>query len=442
MSKRLLFLFLSSLLLVEIAACQPTTQVVKVTVAATATSKTVLATPTALLLPTTTPTVEPTSSPTSAPQTPGAPKTEMVIPPTLEPTPPFEWQIPALDEDDWIKGSDSAGMTVIEYSDYQCPACSGTNTIIERLTEAFPNELRIVHRHFPLTSIHDKAILSSEAAEAAGAQGKFWEMHNMLFDRQNEWSGLSKEQAQAKFVEYAQELGLNTQTFSDALNQGTYRPKVEQAYNDAVNLGLRGTPTLFINGLYYDGSRDDITMSLYIRYFNFKGTQYASAPEMFIDPAQPYFATVETSKGTFCIEMYADKAPKTVNNFVFLAQTGFYDGVPFHRVLPNFMAQTGDPSGTGILGPGYRFDDEFSPDLRHDGPGVVSMANAGANTNGSQFFITYVAAPQLDDKHSVFGKVVQGFEVVQAITPRDPEGDPYAPWDTIKTIHIDSTCQE
>ncbi len=433
MSKRLLFALLSSLLLAGLVACQSTVQV-----APTATALPATATPTALPA---TPTVEPTPSPAATKTNPQSPAAEMVIPPTHEPTPTFEWQIPPLDEDDWIKGGDSAGMIIIEYSDYQCPACSGTNTIIERLAEAFPDELRVVHRHFPLSSIHDKAVLSSEAAEAAGAQGKFWEMHNLLFDRQNQWSGLSLEQAQAQFVEYAQELGLNTQTFADALDNGTYREKVQQAYNDAVNLGLRGTPTLFINGLYYDGSRDDVTLSLYIRYFNFKGPQYATPPDMFIDPAQPYFATVETSKGAFCIELYADKTPKTVNNFVFLAQTGFYDGAPFHRVLPDFMAQAGDPSGTGILGPGYRFEDEFSPDLRHDGPGIVSMANGGANTNGSQFFITYVATPQLDDKHSVFGKVVQGFEVVQAITPRDPEGNPYAPWDTITTIHIDSACQ-
>ncbi|MBN1936483.1 MAG: peptidylprolyl isomerase [Anaerolineae bacterium] len=314
--------------------------------------------------------------------------------------------------------------------------------MIKRLADAFPNELKVVYRHFPLTSIHNKAIISAEAAEAAGVQGKFWEMHDILYARQSEWSGLAEDQAKAKFAEYAKELGLDTKTFSDALNKGTYRPKVQQAYDDAVAIGLPGTPTLFINGLYYDGSRDDMTMSIYIRYFNFRGPQYATPPEMFIDPAQPYFATVETSKGTFCIELFADKAPKTVNNFAFLAQTGFYDGVPFHRVLPDFMAQAGDPSGTGILGPGYSFEDEFSPDLRHDGPGIVSMANAGANTNGSQFFITYVATPQLDDQHSVFGKVVQGFEVVQAIAPRDPQQNPYAPWDRIKTIHIDSACQE
>ncbi len=433
------FLFLAALFFIGLAACQATTQVAQITATPSATQTPVppSATP---LLPTATPTTA-SSMPTATRSTSEAPGKTMVIPPTLEPTPPFEWQVPQIGEGDWVKGSDQAGMTLIEYADYQCPACAGTSVVIARLMDAFPNELRVVYRHFPLTSIHDKAMLAAEAAEAAGAQGKFWEMHSLLYSRQNQWAGLSPEQAKTTFVGYAQELGLDVQRFTAALDNGTYRAKVQQAYNDAVSIGLPGTPTLFINGLYYDGSRDDVTMSVYIRYFNFKGPQYATPPEMFIDPTQPYFATVETSKGTFCIELYADKAPKTVNNFVFLAQTGFYDGVPFHRVLPGFVAQTGDPSGTGMLGPGYTFEDEFSPDLRHDGPGVVSMANAGANTNGSQFFITYAATPQLDDKHSVFGKVVKGFEVVQSLTPRDPTQNPYTPWDTITTVHIDSACK-
>jgi len=126
-------------------------------------------------------------------------------------------------------------------------------------------------------------------------------------------------------------------------------------------------------------------------------------------------ATIETSKGTLVVELYRDKAPKTVENFVTLAKKGFYDRIIFHRVIPGFMIQTGDPTGTGMGGPGYTFADEFSPDLKHTGPGILSMANSGPNTNGSQFFITLAATPWLDGKHSVFGKVVEGQSVVEAI---------------------------
>ena len=130
-------------------------------------------------------------------------------------------------------------------------------------------------------------------------------------------------------------------------------------------------------------------------------------------------AILETDRGTIELELYDDKVPKTVANFVKLATDGFYDGLTFHRVIDDFMVQTGCPRGDGTGGPGYTFEDEFCPELRHDGPGVLSMANAGPNTNGSQFFITHVATPWLDGKHSVFGRVRAGQDVVDAIRQGD-----------------------
>jgi len=166
--------------------------------------------------------------------------------------------------------------------------------------------------------------------------------------------------------------------------------------------------------------------------------QYKSAPAMVIDPKKHYTATFKTDQGDFTVELYADKAPKTVNNFVFLAREGFYDGVTFHRVIRNFMAQGGDPTGTGTGGPGYKFADEFHPSLRHDDLGILSMANAGPNTNGSQFFITHGPTPHLDNKHSVFGKVIKGMDVVMAIPERDP-GRARTPGVAIKSIQINES---
>lgn len=148
--------------------------------------------------------------------------------------------------------------------------------------------------------------------------------------------------------------------------------------------------------------------------------QFASAPSMSLDPSKSYQAVIKTDQGDIQVDLESRKAPMTVNNFVFLAREGYYDGVMFHRVIANFMAQTGDPTGTGSGGPGYTFADEFHPDLRHDQPGVVSMANAGPGTNGSQFFITHIATPWLDDKHSVFGRVSGGMDVLMSIPERDP----------------------
>ncbi len=147
--------------------------------------------------------------------------------------------------------------------------------------------------------------------------------------------------------------------------------------------------------------------------------KWSSPPDMQIDTDAVYEATIETDKGTIELELYPEHAPKTVNNFVFLAEEGFYDGVAFHRVIDNFMIQGGDPTGTGRGGPGYTFEDELDGNpLTHE-RGALSMANAGPNTNGSQFFITHAPQPHLDGRHTVFGKVIDGLDVVDAIEKGD-----------------------
>ncbi len=166
-----------------------------------------------------------------------------------------------------------------------------------------------------------------------------------------------------------------------------------------------------------------------------RNDMYSAAPEMRIDPAKSYVATIVTEKGEVVLELYADRVPATVNNFVFLAREGFYDNTTFHRVIPGFMAQGGDPTGTGTGGPGYSFADEFDPGLAHDRVGVLSMANAGPGTNGSQFFITFTATPWLDDRHTVFGHVIDGLDVLFSLRERDPQ-TATTPGDRIVTIRI------
>ncbi|HEX8525334.1 MAG TPA: peptidylprolyl isomerase [Tepidisphaeraceae bacterium] len=155
--------------------------------------------------------------------------------------------------------------------------------------------------------------------------------------------------------------------------------------------------------------------------------QYSAPPSMSIDPSKKYGVTIETSRGTIQCDLFAKDAPKTVNNFVFLAKEGFYDGTKFHRVIPDFMVQGGDPTGTGRGGPGYKFEDETRNNPNKHKVGSLSMANAGPNTNGSQFFITHVVTDWLDGKHTVFGQVTTGQDIVNAIQ----QGD------TIKTVKIE-----
>jgi cyclophilin family peptidyl-prolyl cis-trans isomerase len=165
--------------------------------------------------------------------------------------------------------------------------------------------------------------------------------------------------------------------------------------------------------------------------------QYDAPPALTINPDSKYTATFKTGKGDIVIELFAKRAPNTVNNFVFLAREGFYDNTTFHRVIPDFMVQGGDPTGTGTGGPGYRFADEFDPSLRHNKPGILSMANSGPGTNGSQFFITHVPTPHLDDRHSVFGQVIEGMDVLLSITVRDPGSG--TPADALETIVIEES---
>jgi cyclophilin family peptidyl-prolyl cis-trans isomerase len=164
--------------------------------------------------------------------------------------------------------------------------------------------------------------------------------------------------------------------------------------------------------------------------------QWSAPPPLIIDLDAIYLATFKTDKGDIVVELFANRTPVTVNNLVFLAQEGFYDGTIFHRVIDGFMAQGGDPTGTGTGGPGYRFQDEIISNLSFDEPGLLAMANAGPGTNGSQFFITFEPTPWLDGNHTIFGKVIEGMDVLMSLTRRDPQ-DATAPADTLQTVVIE-----
>jgi peptidyl-prolyl cis-trans isomerase B (cyclophilin B) len=168
--------------------------------------------------------------------------------------------------------------------------------------------------------------------------------------------------------------------------------------------------------------------------------QWSQPPAMSIDPSTVYLATFKTVKGDIRVQLFADLTPITVNNFIFLARQGYYDGTTFHRVLQDFMAQGGDPTGSGSGGPGYQFGDEIVANLQFDGEGYLAMANSGPGTNGSQFFITTAATPWLNGKHTIFGKVVSGMEVVRVLTLRDPETSPAFAGDALNTVVIEESA--
>jgi cyclophilin family peptidyl-prolyl cis-trans isomerase len=312
--------------------------------------------------------------------------------------------------------------------------------VVESLKESYGDELRVIYRHFPLLSIHDKAQITSEASEAAGAQGKFWEMHDLLYERQSAWNSEPEEKMIDVLVGYAKEVGVpNLEQFRQDLEKNTYAEKVLADYDAAVSAGLNSTPSFVVNQVDYPAQSFGLSfqgLDIFVKLMKLRD-RWHTQPEQVIDPAKEYIATIETDKGNIVLELFANTAPVNVNSFAFLAQQGWYKGVTFHRVLPGFVAQGGDPTGTGVGFPGYRCGDEVAAERTFDQAGLVSLANSGPNTNGAQFFITFDAVPQLNPNFTIIGRVIEGMNIAKSLQPRDPQTEPdAAPGDTIIDIKV------
>lgn len=316
--------------------------------------------------------------------------------------------------------------------------------VLAQLEKDFPNNIRIVYRNYPLIGtpdkpFHDKAALSTQAAEAAGLQGKFWEMHDLLFNRQTDWATLTVDQFKDWLIAQAKDLGLDVKKFTSDLTSPQMVKVAQDAWDNGQKIGLPGTPFLIVNGRIWPNNvpMDYANLSAVIKLTELEKKQFTYCPPMAIDMIKQYTATVKTTKGDIVIELYADKAPLAVNSFIFLARNGWFNGVTFHRVIPGFVAQAGDPSGTGYGGPGYAFKNEIAPGLKFDREGVVGMASAGPDSNGSQFFITLGPAPNLDGSYTIFGQVISGMDVVKSLTPRDTsKTTDLPPGDVITSVTI------
>ncbi|MBN2501915.1 MAG: peptidylprolyl isomerase [Anaerolineales bacterium] len=335
-------------------------------------------------------------------------------------------------EGDWGKGAEDPAVTIVEYSDFQCPSCAIMEPILMQILEDFPDDIQLVYRHFPLIGepdnvIHDKAAIATQAAEAAGRQDAFWEMHDILFAQQEEWTDMSEEDFIAWVTDQAAALDLDTEQFQTDMLSDELAGLAQNAWAEGVTHGFSGTPYILVDNRplptdYYSyAALKGVLESALIPLSRLTDRQYTECPPQVIDLAKEYTAILHTDLGDITIELYPEVAPFAVNSFVFLAQEDWYDGVKFHRVIPGFMAQGGDPSGTGYGGPGYMFEIEVDNDLKFDRAGQFAMANSGPTSNGSQFFITYDAAPHLDGQYTIFGEVIDGMDVVNAIA--EPNAD-------------------
>lgn len=302
--------------------------------------------------------------------------------------------------------------------------------VLEQLREVYGDDMRIIYRHLPLLTIHNLAQITAEASEAAGAQDKFWEMHDILYERQSSWSSLAETDIVDVLVGYAEEIGVeDIDQFRTDLEDGTYTQAVTDELEAAVGAQLNSTPTFVINQVLYPAQAFGLSyegLDAFSKLMSLRENWFEQ-PEQVIEPDKEYIATIQTGMGDIVIELFSDTAPVNVNSFAFLAEQGWYQGNTFHRVLPDFVAQGGDPTDTGVGFPGYRCGDEVTPERSFDTAGMVSMANSGANTNGSQFFITYGPTPNLNPNFTIIGQVIEGLDIAEQITPRDPQQNPNAP---------------
>jgi cyclophilin family peptidyl-prolyl cis-trans isomerase len=228
--------------------------------------------------------------------------------------------------------------------------------------------------------------------------------------------------------------------FRADLEDGAYADTVEAAYQSAIETGLTSTPSFVANQVVFPAQQFGLSyfgIDAFLKLMALRETWY-TGPEPVIDPDKEYIATIQTDKGDIVVELFSDTAPVNVNSFAFLANQDWYKDVTFHRVLEGFVAQGGDPTGTGIGFPGYRCGDEVVVSRTFDKPGMVSLANSGPNSNGSQFFITFDAVPQLNENFTIIGQVIEGIDVAEQLAPRDPQTNPNAPpGDTIINIVIE-----
>ena len=368
----------------------------------------------------TTPTRTPTTAPTAAQvKATVAPISGGCAPVTLLPSP--DPAIPGISQNDYIRGPQDASITFIIYGDFQCEACAQLDGYFKQLLAANP-DVSMVYRYFPEKG-HALSLIAAQAAEAAAYQGRFWSMHDALLANLATWTSMTQDAFITWVKGEASALGLDPAKFETDMTGPLAVKMVDEAQSSAIAIGIPSTPYVLINGIYIGSQVDDATLnnvlSLTRSMQALEPKTFKSCPPTVVDNTRQYFAHVSTSKGDFVIQLYPDKAPIAVNSFVFLAQNGWYDGNPFHRVIPGFVAQTGDPSGTGRGNPGYAYVIETS-DLKFDKPGVVGIANMGQNTGGSQFFIAYSAQSSLDGQYTIIGQVTEGMDVVQKLTPRDP----------------------
>ncbi|MFA5874116.1 MAG: peptidylprolyl isomerase [Anaerolineales bacterium] len=326
-----------------------------------------------------------------------------------------------------VSGAADAPVTIIAFSDYQCLQCAFLAASLRQIRLTHPNDVRVIYLHAP-QSDRDKDNLAIQAVEAADLQGKFWEMHDLLFEKQAEWSALTPADFEAWATAQAAGLAMDAARFRSDFESPVVADRLQQANQFTAGVQPFAPPLLFVNSASpYIALADFASLDTVVRMDALTARQFSACPPESIDPLKQYIVTLHTAKGDVVLQLYPEKAPLAVNNFVFLARSGWYDGITFYRVLPDNRVMTGDPSETGLGNPGYLFETEIVTGLRFDQPGMLALDNDGPDTNGSRFFITLGSNAQWNGQYTIFGQVLSGLDILSALTTRDPQPGIYLP---------------
>jgi cyclophilin family peptidyl-prolyl cis-trans isomerase/protein-disulfide isomerase len=342
-----------------------------------------------------------------------------------ESDPNMDYGYPPLSDEDWVEGNPDALVTFTFYGDFLCPYSAELDVAFAKLMEEMPQDFRVVFRQLPI----QQSYLPALAIEAAGMQSadSSAPLRHYLFSHQAEWFFLTGEEFLVWLHPFLKELGIDTAQFDEDILSDAAKQHILDDLNSASELQIVATPFLLINGKPYTGIRDEESLREIIAGYQ----QIASAtvqlfdqcPDRIIDSDKPIKARIVTNRGELMVELYPQLAPFTVNNFVFLAEKGWYDDTPIFRVVPGTLLQAGDPTGTGSGTAGYLFSNEIHPDLSFDEPGMLAMANGGSLdpiSNSSQFIITFTPIPEYTGGYTIFGKIIVGMDVLNSFPATEP----------------------
>mgnify|MGYP001198384666 CR=1 FL=1 len=335
----------------------------------------------------------------------------------------------AVQSYDHVRGPDEPRLTAIVYGDMSGARTRELEDNLAAMNEQY-GDIRVIFRHLPQTD--GAPYLAAQASESVAAQGgdeAFWAFHDLLITDQDAWRDLPVEELPARLAEYAGEAGVDSAQVTTDLEENTYQAVVLTMMDPVVQAGANQVPVLIINGIPLLEAPVDRPALETLREIALLADSYPEPPPQVVDPDRNYRAWIETDYGTVVVDLFADIAPQTVNNFAYLACKGYYDGITWHRVIPGFVAQTGDPSGTGIGRPGYSVPDENGSEeyqargLSFDRAGLLSMAKGNSpNSAGSQWFITYGPAEYLSADFTIFGEVIAGKAALDQLMPIEASG--------------------